>query len=902
MKTVSHALRHAAQATIEHLEHRRLLSALLNHGLWIIRGDANPANRDDRITVDLSPTDSAQLRATINDVITTAPKSSVQRIAVQAGQGNDTIAINLPADLKIPVAISGGNGNDTITGSALNDYIAGNDGNDSINSASGNDTIYGSWGNDNLEGGPGADLLVGGSGGDLLVGNAGNDQLYGQTGDDSLAGGLGNDRIDAATGNDQLHGSAGSDWLSGGDGNDSLWGGEGRDSLIGGNGNDTVNYIKSEDRIQKSTAETQLTEQRINPLKRLDDPAQLKQWLIDQSIQQWKSSFGQPVYSWWWYRGGPIEYYAALDGTGAPPPNAKTNDYSTTNTQEQGVDEADLVKTDGNFLYILANNELVIMDAWPADTTHIVSRTPIEGYATGLYLQGDTVAVLSNTYTTADKRWFGPLADAASFCPIPWRSTSQTELTVLNITNREKPTPIVQTKLDGYSNQSRLVDGRLYLILDNPLDLPEPQRIEVKLDDPAKQSQWVYENEDTYRARLQAMPLDQLLPGYTTTTTNPDGSTTTTAGPIPRLPDFYVPADPTKRSWNMFSVSLFDLNNLTPDPIATTSVVGFSGQIYASTTSLYAAATTYEVPMGAWQGELRTDLYKFALNKAAVPLVATGQVAGHVHNQFSMDEEGDYFRVATTSSNADGTANNVFVLNQSENDLKLTGSIVGLAFSERIYSARFVGSRGYLVTFRQIDPLFTLDLSDPKHPTVAGELKIPGYSAYLHPFDYTDRDNQTHNLLIGLGRDATDQGRVQGVQLSLFDVTNIASPTRIATYTYPNTGTWNGNSWTAAEWDHHAFSYFPQQQILALPMVTYGMAGSSGLDVFKFNLEYTLDPDPAVKLLPPITLLGRVDHPTAPLRSVRIETFLYSIASDAVKVVVLDQPTQLLIEVPIPVP
>jgi uncharacterized secreted protein with C-terminal beta-propeller domain len=289
--------------------------------------------------------------------------------------------------------------------------------------------------------------------------------------------------------------------------------------------------------------------------------------------------------------------------------------------------------------------------------------------------------------------------------------------------------------------------------------------------------------------------------------------------------------------------------------------------------------------MGSWQGETYTDIYKFALNADSVPFVATGDVPGSIINQFAMDDENGYFRIATTSNAANGTENNVFVLKQIDDNLPIVGGAVGLAFSERIYSARFVGNRGYLVTFRQTDPLFTIDLSNPEQPEVKGQLKVPGFSSYLHPID--------DNLVIGVGRDATDTGTVKGVKLSLFDVSDLSHPIQLGIYKFEsNDSMWRGGNFSAAEWDHHAFSYFPEYKILAMPLLSNTFSSDSrslgGLEVLK------VDPTRG------FTYLGRVEHTGQPDRSLRIGEFLYSIGKDAVKVVELQHPDQLVANVPMP--
>jgi len=185
--------------------------------------------------------------------------------------------------------------------------------------------------------------------------------------------------------------------------------------------------------------------------------------------------------------------------------------------------------------------------------------------------------------------------------------------------------------------------------------------------------------------------------------------------------------------------------------------------------------------------------------------VASGEVPGMVLNQFSMDEYGDHFRVATTTR--EGTSrNNVYVLNMA---LNITGSLENLAPGETIYSARFMGERGYLVTFKQVDPLFVIDLSDPYNPEVLGYLKVTGYSDYLHPYD------ETH--IIGIGKETTDAGEFawyQGVKISLFDVTDVSNPVEVAKYEIGHRGTDS-----PVLWDHKAFLFDKSRNLLVMPIL-----------------------------------------------------------------------------------
>ncbi len=183
-------------------------------------------------------------------------------------------------------------------------------------------------------------------------------------------------------------------------------------------------------------------------------------------------------------------------------------------------------------------------------------------------------------------------------------------------------------------------------------------------------------------------------------------------------------------------------------------------------------------------------------------------------NQFALGEYQDHLRVATTTGwpwawDAQTSTNNVFVLATDGDTLKTVGSITGLAPGEQIYSARFLGERGFMVTFRQIDPLFALDLSTPADPRVAGELKITGFSEYIHPLD--------EDHLLTLGRAGTDEGFIEGLQLSIFDVSDLSNPQLVTTKQIGGPGTSS-----EAEYNHKAMTFYPQENLLALPVQIYG--------------------------------------------------------------------------------
>ena len=237
--------------------------------------------------------------------------------------------------------------------------------------------------------------------------------------------------------------------------------------------------------------------------------------------------------------------------------------------------------------------------------------------------------------------------------------------------------------------------------------------------------------------------------------------------------------------------------------------------VYASEDRLYVASQRWlesDASRSEILDESATGLHAFSTEKAGeTAYVGSGEVPGYLLNQWSLSEHEGTLRAATTSMppwDSDAkTESAVRTLQERDGRLVQVGRVGGLGRGERIYAVRYIGDTGFVVTFRQVDPLYTLDLSDPAAPRVVGELKVPGYSAYLHPLG--------DGLLLGVGQDATDEGRRTGVQLSLFDVSDLAKPVRLDQHAV------GGNSWTAVEADHHAFLWWAPERLAVIPAVRY---------------------------------------------------------------------------------
>ena len=837
---------------IESLEPRLALAVTQSYGTWTITGDSDPAHPDDTIVVDRNPANTALLRATVNGIVVgTIRESRVTTIRIVGGAGDDTITVAIPGNTRIKTVLDGGVGNDTITGS------------------DGNDTIFGGPGNDTLNGGRGNDALRGGAGDDSLIGGQGNDTLQGDTGRDTLRGGAGKNTLDGGAGLDAFYGT------------------------------------KANDRVRLGAGEQLIGNESTNPLRQTDDLDQLKSWYIDTALAQWGDQLGKDAWPWrYWTVAADSVGGTAVATTGSSP--AGTGDFSGTNNQVAGVDEGDLVKTDGQHLFVLAGDGVDILDAWPADQLAVVSHIATPGDERALFLHGSRLTVISQeniwasvAATDTDTTVGGT---ALSWWNHAWQP--RVDVTVIDVSAPAGPTILEQTTLDGWLVDARAIEGRVLVVTQDSFDIPAPAIITIPPVDPAPVdpgpdavaqlptdiiptdfipvdgpigiggvgstvdgTRYVYEDAASYRARLEQAWETAASPRFTVTASGGG----TTAGELLSAGRTYLPVTATDN--HLLSVLSFNVDDDTAGPDSTTAVAGVSGSVYASTSNLYVSATHWGNWWDSTDTASTTNIYRFDLGADDVPLTAMGSVPGVTLNQFSLDESDDgLLRVATTGGFGDNASSGIYTLVASMGNLQTIGSVTGLARGERIYSVRFIGDRGYVSTFRQVDPLFVIDLADPAKPRVVGQLKVPGFSSYLQPLDATH--------LLGVGRDVDPAtGRVLGLQLSIFDVANPAKPARTATYTFAGDG-WQ--SWSAALWDHHALSWFADQGILALP-VQQGdwWQGSDGLVVFKVDTTSRAG----------FTNLGEITHDGPVQRSVRIGDYLYSVSAGEVKVHRLTDPS-----------
>ncbi len=463
--------------------------------------------------------------------------------------------------------------------------------------------------------------------------------------------------------------------------------------------------------------------------------------------------------------------------------------HSETNVQVQGVDEGDITKTDGEYIYRIQMGKVYIIHAKPASSMEIVSTLQLGSSLnpTELYVHGDQLVIVGLEWRTRPVDNQGALTKGRQSLDvaIPF-GESYTFAQVYNIADRAKPVKQKEIAFSGNYLSSRKMGNSIYLV-------------------GRKYPDYFYTSAATSVANKSVMTPSNTLPHISDSAVNGGKDRVLALNNIYYFPGFVEP--------DYVLVTGFNLNAL-GDAADIKAYLGGGEIAYASAKNLYLSAadysSTWNTPVANQPSSVPfTHLYKFALDNGKSNFHAAGEVPGVVLNSFSMDEHNDYFRIATTANSwsADQTNiwNNLYVL---DNQMKTVGRLEHLAEGERIYSARFVGDRGYLVTFQQVDPLFAIDLSTPTAPKVLGELKIPGFSNYLHPYD--------ENHLLGIGQDTeeTSIGLVtKGVKLALFDVTDVSKPSQIHSLSIGARG-----SYSPVQYDHKALLFDKGTGLLGFPI------------------------------------------------------------------------------------
>ncbi|RSD26853.1 beta-propeller domain-containing protein [Mesobacillus subterraneus] len=479
-------------------------------------------------------------------------------------------------------------------------------------------------------------------------------------------------------------------------------------------------------------------------------------------------------------------------------------DVSRTNVQVQGVDEADIVKTDGKSIFQAEHDRVRIIGAVPGGQMKLLSTIKYdETFSPNqLFLGDQQLLVIGQQYFNHYK----PYEKQAKDTKIAPMSFS-TKVLIYNVENPAKPKQIREVSLEGSFMSARKVDNLVYFITQHYPDywlLKEERDIDIR----PKFTDSIHNSEE------KTIGYDEI---------------------------HYFPQS---REPNYTMIGALDLDQPKKE-VAIATYLGSGNQIYMNKENLYLAVQNYGEMEFEDRGVMApdTDVHKFAINGMKVTYHSSATVPGTVLNQFSMDEHNGFFRVVTTKGYAwdekRPSSNHLYILDKN---LKETGKIEGLAKGERIYSARFMGDRIYMVTFKETDPLFVFDASDPANPKVLGELKIPGFSNYLHPYD--------ENHIIGFGQDTkivaekgSSQPRIltDGVKISLFDVSDMTNPKEKFTEIIGGRGTYS-----PLNYDHKALLFNKDKDIFAFPVSVYRNSEKNEFEsIFEYQGAYIYSIDPA---------------------------------------------------------
>ncbi|MED4017350.1 beta-propeller domain-containing protein [Sutcliffiella cohnii] len=512
-------------------------------------------------------------------------------------------------------------------------------------------------------------------------------------------------------------------------------------------------------------------------------------------------------------------------------------EYSETNIQVTGVDEADIVKTDGSYIYQVIDNRLTITNAQPVENVEKVAEVRYQNFSPfQLYVDGNRLVVIGNDW----KSYAGNNARGGmAILPI----YESAKVIIYDITNKEEPVELRAVSLEGHYLTSRKIDDYVYLITNlypNIWELSENSEIDLR-------------------------------PRYMDTISGAD-----TKISQPEYEDiYYIPESNENNFMNIIAINIKD----STEEISTVSYLGSGQELYMNREHLYTTVPTYNVE-DSFYGTMHTDIYKFSINGPNIEFVNTGTVDGRLLNQFSMDEHNGYFRVATTKGDAwderSPSSNNLFIL---DDQLNIISTVEDLARGERIYSARFMGDKGYIVTFKEVDPLFVFDLSDPYGPKVLGELKIPGFSNYLHPYDENHLIGFGHHTRLEKGEIGVQPRVVQdGVKISLFDVSDPTNPTEKFSEIVGNEF-----SYSPLNHDHKALLFNKEKDIFAFPITTYN---ERGLLQFQGALVYGIDPKKGFTLHDEITHAEKTNSyeswEDGILRVLYINDYLYAVSPNKI--------------------
>jgi hypothetical protein len=521
--------------------------------------------------------------------------------------------------------------------------------------------------------------------------------------------------------------------------------------------------------------------------------------------------------------GAPIPPGAGTPGAagGEATDSGSASGSTPTNVQEPGIDEPDIVKAAGSQVFALAQGKLRSIDVSGAAPLQLgaidLSELPGnagDGYDHQLLLAGDRLLLI--TQTSGGYEGGGTGGPPGIVAPDIYYGSPRTVLSEIDVSDPAAMSVVRTLRVEGGYVSARLAGETARVVVSS---FPE------------------YAFATAGSAGTQRRGTEKLIPS--TVIRDEVAGTSHKSRLVPcrsiRRPREFSGLE-------MLSVLTIDLGQgLDPTDVDTIMTQGQT--VYSSPESLYVATERWLPPdAGERQvSSVNTEIHRFALGSPTeTEYAASGTVPGFMLSQWALSEQDGFLRVASTEESPEFDVGDresfVTVLGQSGDDLEPVGRVGGLGRGESIYAVRFIGDVGYVVTFRQVDPLYTVDLSDPTDPRVAGELKVPGYSAYLHPVG--------EGMLLGVGQDANDQGRTRGTQVSLFDVADPAAPSSL-----DRVALGEGSS-SEVEYDHHAFLLYPPTGLAVIPLEVYGPDGAGFAGAVGFHVGPT-----------GIDEIGRISHP-----------------------------------------
>jgi uncharacterized secreted protein with C-terminal beta-propeller domain len=589
------------------------------------------------------------------------------------------------------------------------------------------------------------------------------------------------------------------------------------------------------------------------------------------------------------YRGGEeqgVLYTSAptadASGAAANETAASPTEVSETNNQVAGVDEADFIKNDedGN-IYVIADSALQIVAGWPPEQAQILSRVALEDEPKRLFVDGDRLLVFSSVPKTAEQTadyqtwWYNNPGECTYGYDCDFTGDGNgTRLSIFDIADRAAPQLVRTIETSATFISARKVGSAVHTVLyEEPellrklpvvpeqietdglctgtsLEGTEPDTYEVATPAPgdADRIRTLFEElRADNLAEIEQAPVEQLL--GVTEDQLVDG--TTRGRDLETCAGFY---DSPLADGTAF-LTLMSLDLQTDESVQTSTIISRPGASYASADAYY-ISVRQQPAYGYWYYESEeideaSTVHKFALAGPSNQYVASGLVKGRVLNQFSMDEYQGHMRIASTTGHlpSPDVHSTLSVLKHNGTALELVGQADEIAPAEDIRAVRFLGDKGYVVTFKKTDPLFVFDLSDPSNPHALGELKIPGFSTYLHPLG-TDH-------LLSIGYDSDDQvdfAWFTGLLLQIFDVSNPSDPQLLHREVIGARG-----SSSEAATNHLAFNYFAPREVLAIPATVCedSAGGGSYAETMTFSGLLVYD----VSTTDGFTLRGQVNHP-----------------------------------------